>query len=513
MEKKQQIPGLNAESRTRGMLKGFDESVQQQIPPPPNYIQSQQQIHPGIARSPSSVTMMPQPMKLPLDPQYDLDDYDSEDEDEDPHDPFVKSCCFCCNLGIGVILGALFFLLYDGFFVISKSAQLFTEDRAALSSMDFGMQTASVILNAFSVIASFILMACACLCGTPERSTSMRFLNRYWMFTIGLNTVFQVIETLVNTLPDPDSIFVVSMPKLGFPEIMGPPAIIITWSFTSVYMFVYLYMCLVGISYTRELNVKQYKRATKYESKVNRRIAAQLPSFDDIQSNTTYMERLSDLSREMSDEVYQEVAPSDMTGLDDIYARKSGIKRSPSPRLLQAQLAYLSPQQRVQFLQQLQSQPMPAGLQMGGPPLPQPPVQQKPQTDTDSQISSGSKPNSNGYNVRFGPDTKPDPSELAEAKQQHMAQVMQQMMHDQMMQQAVQQQRLSPTLQAPPFGPRPPCYETGIPQMMTPQQQMMTQQQQMMNQQMMNQQMMSQQMHPQMQPQMPQGPSGQPIKQ
>ena len=51
--------------------------------------------------------------------------------------------------------------------------------------------------------------------------------------------------------------------------------------------------------------------------------------------------------------------------------------------------------------------------------------------DTDSQISSGSKPNSNGYNVRFGPDTKPDPSELAEAKQQHMAQVMQQMMHDQ----------------------------------------------------------------------------------
>ena len=29
MEKKQQIPGLNAESRTRGMLKGFDESVQE----------------------------------------------------------------------------------------------------------------------------------------------------------------------------------------------------------------------------------------------------------------------------------------------------------------------------------------------------------------------------------------------------------------------------------------------------------------------------------------------------
>ena len=51
--------------------------------------------------------------------------------------------------------------------------------------------------------------------------------------------------------------------------------------------------------------------------------------------------------------------------------------------------------------------------------------------DTDSQISSGSKPNSNGYNVRFGPDTKPDPSEVAEQKQLQMAQMMQQMMHDQ----------------------------------------------------------------------------------
>ena len=54
---------------------------------------------------------------------------------------------------------------------------------------------------AFSCLSSFILMASACLCGTPERSTSMRFLSRYWIFTLGLNTVYQVIETLINTLP------------------------------------------------------------------------------------------------------------------------------------------------------------------------------------------------------------------------------------------------------------------------------------------------------------------------
>ena len=44
----------------------------------------------------------------------------------------------------------------------------------------------------------------------------------------------------------------------------------------------------------------------------------------------------------MSDDVYQEVAPSDMTGLDDIYARKSGLKRSPSPRILQGMMSNIT---------------------------------------------------------------------------------------------------------------------------------------------------------------------------
>ena len=64
-------------------------------------------------------------------------------------------------------------------------------------------------------------------------------------------------------------------------------------------------------------------------------------------------------------------------------------------------------------------------------------------------------------------------------------------------------QRLSPSLQAPPFGPRPPCYEQGgMTQHMMAQQQMAQQQQMMTQQQMMNQSMMNHQM-------LPQGPSGQ----
>ena len=58
----------------------------------------------------------------------------------------------------------------------------------------------------------------------------------------------------------------------------------------------------------------------------------------------------------MSDDVYQEVAPSDMTGLDDIYARKSGLKRSPSPRLLQGMMRT---QSQPVLTSPNQSQPVP----------------------------------------------------------------------------------------------------------------------------------------------------------
>ena len=57
-------------------------------------------------------------------------------------------------------------------------------------------------------------------------------------------------------------------------------------------------MCLICVSYTRELNVSRFSKEVKISGK-NRRIAAQIPSYDDIQSNTTYMERLSDMVRQI----------------------------------------------------------------------------------------------------------------------------------------------------------------------------------------------------------------------
>ena len=85
-------------------------NISKHIPPPPNYIQSQQ------AQTASAMMVrqsmgLPGQYKMPLDPDYESD-YDSDDdEDENPKDPYVNTCFCCCNLGIGVILGALFFLV------------------------------------------------------------------------------------------------------------------------------------------------------------------------------------------------------------------------------------------------------------------------------------------------------------------------------------------------------------------------------------------------------------------
>ena len=61
---------------------------------------------------------LPGQYKMPLDPDYESD-YDSDDdEDENPKDPYVNTCFCCCNLGIGVILGALFFLVSQIFIFV-----------------------------------------------------------------------------------------------------------------------------------------------------------------------------------------------------------------------------------------------------------------------------------------------------------------------------------------------------------------------------------------------------------
>ena len=40
----------------------------------------------------------------------DLESIEEEDEDEDD-EPIVNSCCLCCNLGAGLLLGAIAFMV------------------------------------------------------------------------------------------------------------------------------------------------------------------------------------------------------------------------------------------------------------------------------------------------------------------------------------------------------------------------------------------------------------------
>ena len=54
-----------------------------------------------------------------------------------------------------------------------------------------------------------------CLCGVPEKRKTLRFVSRYWMVQIGVNSLFQAVENLYNTLPDPESVFVLELPGIG----------------------------------------------------------------------------------------------------------------------------------------------------------------------------------------------------------------------------------------------------------------------------------------------------------
>jgi hypothetical protein len=319
-----------------------------------------------------------------------------------------------------------------------------------------GTQTAfqitSVIFSAVSVLSSFILIMSVCLCGVPEKRKTLRFVSRYWMIQIGVNSLFQAVENLYNTLPDPESVFVLELPGIGVPEVLGQPAVIITWVFTVGYLFGYFFMVVMIVSYSTVLKRMSKKRIVTFYERRNQNMNQKRIYDNDQQSQITFTERLSDsslMSRSppMDESQYQDIgAMSDMTGLsnlDDLYSMRKvpilpngnppilpPIPESANPNgsqvgmdpLLQAQLAMLHPIQKFQFLQQqIQNHQMANIHRQMKPP------KKTGGDDDDSEISTRSKPNSNGHNVRFA-----DPEKPRECQ--------------------------NPNLAAPGFGPRPPCY-------------------------------------------------------
>jgi len=353
-------------------------------------------------------------------------------------------------------------------------------------------------ISAFSCLASFILIMSVCLCGVPEKMKTLKFVTRYWMVQIGMNALFQSVENLYNTLPDPESVFVLELPGIGVPEVLGQIAVIITWVFTVGYLFGYFFMVVMILSHQTVLKRMSKKRIISF---YERRKEMQKRVFDnDQQSQLTFTERLSDsslMSRSppMEDSNYQDIAGmSDVTGLDDLYSmRKVPIHLPPIPeqqmiqthgainptgsvvspnvggsgadQLLQAQLAMLHPIQKFQFLQQQIQNHQMANLQRTNSQKPSAPkktvfnncgeneksikyfIKNNLKDDDDSEISVRSKPNSNGHNVRF------------EDQEKH-------------------KETGDNRLTAPCFGPRPPCYVPewsptqwlGNPQMVQPSQ-------------------------------------------
>lgn len=473
MHKNKHVPGINTNTRTFGLLRGGDdESVPRQQPSPP-------QLH--IQPPPGYVGNMP--------PQYAINQqfyaqnpanmngfvgyhdgenfghHDLEENlDNDEELPLIGSCCLCCNLGIGILLGALSFFVFDAIFLAKKAQNVFFAEATNYSpfaieeptgSLETAFQITSIILTAFACFSSFILITSVCLCGVPEKLGTLKFVTRYWMFQIGLNALFQSIETLFNTLPDPDSVFVMELPGLGIPEIVGQVAVIVTWGFTVLYLFAYFFMIVMILSHATVLENMAKKSIHHFFERRNQNQA----KFDsDLQSQVTYTSRLSGSSvgsiqsashsPALNEEGnYQDIgAMSDMTGLEDIYSlRKPGLPSIPemtqmpnmimnngSPDLLQAQLAMLHPVQKFQFLQQqIQNHQMATHIQRQM--NPQTRIPQQKTDDEDSNVSTKSKPNSNGFNVRF--------NVLEEAKTNAPSPV-----------------QYNPHISAPSYGPRPPCY-------------------------------------------------------
>lgn len=350
----------------------------------------------------------------------------SEDEDEDDDEPIIESCCFCCNLGFGILFGALFFLIFDVVFLVKKMKNLFfteivdTVFEIEENKITTAMEIISTIFSAFAVLASFILLVSVCVCGSPDKKKTMGIVSRYWAFQIGLNALFQAVESLFNTMPRDDSEFFVSLPGIGVDEVVGGVAIAVTWIFTVGYIVAYFFMILILISYAAVLKRSAKKKLESLYAKRKQREQASmlnLPNYDnsDLQSQITVSDRISDMSAYESsisptigEGNYQDVISlQGKENLEEIYQqRRLPVRRptgylprnrsvSPDP-ILQAQLAMLHPMQKFQFLQQQIN----ARQQMMLPNRPLPKISED-QSDQISEISVKSKPNSAGHNVRF----------------------------------------------------------------------------------------------------------------
>ncbi|CAG5080636.1 Oidioi.mRNA.OKI2018_I69.PAR.g9669.t1.cds [Oikopleura dioica] len=339
-----------------------------------------------------------------------------DDDDEDDDEPIIESCCFCCNLGFGILFGALFFLIFDVVFLVRKTKNMFytelvdTVFEIEENKITTAMEIISTIFSAFAVLASFILLVSVCVCGSPDKKKTMGIVSRYWAFQIGLNALFQAVESLFNTMPRDDSEFFVSLPGIGVDEVVGGVAIAVTWIFTVGYIFAYFFMIVILISYSAVLKRMAKK---KMESLYAKRRIRQVES--DLQSQITVSDRISDMSAYESsvsptigEGNYQDVmSMNGKENLEEIYQqRRLPVRRptgylprnrsvSPDP-ILQAQLAMLHPMQKFQFLQQQ----ITARQQMMLPNRPLPKISED-QSDQISELSVKSKPNSSGHNVRF----------------------------------------------------------------------------------------------------------------
>jgi hypothetical protein len=65
--------------------------------------------------------------ELELSGECGYDEYGDRgdfNEDEEDDGPCVRTCCLCCNIGLGSILGAIGFLVFNGIYIARQMSNL-----------------------------------------------------------------------------------------------------------------------------------------------------------------------------------------------------------------------------------------------------------------------------------------------------------------------------------------------------------------------------------------------------
>lgn len=202
---------------------------------------------------------------------YDEDEIAFEEVEEYKNDkPCVTSCCLCCNLGLGSILAAIMFLVFNGVYIARQMGNL----KSALSDgssvpelafhdghLDAIFAFVGIALAGVAGLAAFVLLFFSCCCGVAEEVGKVKIGAFSWTVATGLCAIWILGEAIYRTVPQEESaqqglgyIIVTNINDVEDPVDEKSKELIITWLIAGTYLVFYMYLSVVIMSYVHHLS-------------------------------------------------------------------------------------------------------------------------------------------------------------------------------------------------------------------------------------------------------------------